>query len=392
MKLIFIIFKKEMTDLLRDRRTIMAMMVLPLVLVPIVFTFISRMSLLPNDSNDMKQIRVAIQTNGNGADLLERFQLRKDLKIIEGLSPQEMNQLVIDDSLDFGLIISKNFDKQILDGKTGDLELLHKYSRRDTLLYSSFVKTIRTFRRSVIKDRLAQIGADISILNPTKIKDINLKKDSNIMGAIAGGILPIFFVLFCFMGALYPAIDLFTGEKERGTIETLLVLPVNRFQLLIGKMLVVVSTGVISGILTFLGIFLFLKFNADLPFISVMLNIKSVLWMILMMIPLTTFFAGILIPISIYAKSFKEAQSLLQPMVIVIIFPIIFGLFPGIELNIKTAFIPILNVALASKSITTGSIDYGLLALVFLSLFLLAAIGIVLAKRWFRNEASIFRT
>lgn len=392
MRSILIIFKKEMRDLLRDRRTIMAMIVLPLILVPVIFTVMAR-AVLPNDSSsgNFKNIQIAIQTNGNGAELMDRFHRRKDLDIKEGLSPQEINRLVLDDSIDFGLILDKNFDAQIKNGKAGRLELLHKSSGSDTLSYASFVQTIRDYRRTLIEERLATIGANTSILNPTDLKAKNLTPKKNLIGSFVGSLLPMFFVIFCFMGAMYPAIDLITGEKERGTIETLLVLPANRFYILLGKLLVIVTSGFISGLLTFLGIFLFLKLNADLPFISVILTGKSVLLILLMMIPLTTFFAGILIPISIYAKSLKEAQSLLQPLVIVIIAPAIVGMVPSITLNTTTALIPILNVSLASKDIVAGTIDYNLLLLVYLSLFLIAGLGIVLAKKWFGNEANIFR-
>ncbi len=394
MRSIFIIFKKEMKDLLRDRRTIMAMIVLPIILVPVIFTVVSRVSLSPGDSSKgFKEIKLAIQDNGNGEDLVKRFQRRKDLKLFEGLSPQEIHKWVTKDSIDFGLIISKDFDRKIEEGKTGELELLYKAEgRRDTFKYSSISSTISDFRKVIITERLAEKGTDLSILNPTSLDKQNLHKEKDSIGAFFGAIPALFFILFSFMGAMYPAIDLFTGEKERGTIETLLVLPANRFQILIGKLLVIVTAGVISGLLTFFGIFLFLKINQDLPFVTAILNLKSVLWMILMMIPLTTFFAGVLIPITIYAKSFKEAQSLLQPFIIVIIFPVIFGMFPSAELNFMTALIPILNVTLASKEIVGGTIDYGLLTVVFISLFMLAAIGVVIAKRWFGNEANIFRS
>jgi sodium transport system permease protein len=392
MRSILIIFKKEMRDLLRDRKTIMAMMVLPLVLVPVIFTVMARV-VLPSDSSSggFEKIEVAIQANGNGAELMERFQRRKDLNIREGLSPQEINKLVLDDSIDFGLILDENFDTQIKNGKAGKLELLYNSLGGDTLSYASFVQTIRDYRKGLIEERLATFGTNTSILNPTDLKAKNLNPKKSLISSFAGSLLPMFFVLFSFIGAMYPAIDLITGEKERGTIETLLVLPANRLYILLGKLLVIVTSGFISGLLTFLGIFLFLKLNADLPLISAILTGKSILLILLMMIPLTTFFAGILIPISIYAKSFKEAQSLLQPLVIVIIAPTIVGMVPSITLNKTTALIPVLNVSLASKDIVAGTIDYNLLILVYLSLFLIAGLGIVLAKRWFGNESNIFR-
>lgn len=389
---VFIIFKKEMKDLLRDRRTIMAMMILPVVLIPIILTLVSRFAFSTDSMATIKDIRVTIYDNDNGADLIKRFQRRKDLKLVDNIAPFKFKRLIREDSLDFALVLSKNFDRQIAAGGTGDLELFHKSSVRDTLLYSRFMSTIRDYRKAIIQERLDSLGSDPSILNPIRTDKTNVKPSENLIGAFAGSIIPIFFILFCFMGAMYPAIDLFTGEKERNTIETLLVLPASRMQILTGKLLVIVTAGVISGLLTFLGIFLFIQFNQDLPIISSIINLESVLLILPMMIPLTTFFAGLLIPTSIYAKSFKEAQSLLQPLIIVIIAPVVAAMIPSMELNFKTAWLPIFNVALASKAIVADSFNYSHLIIVYISLFLIAAFGILLARQWFGNERNIFRS
>ena len=196
---------------------------------------------------------------------------------------------------------------------------------------------------------------------------------------------------------MYPAIDLFTGEKERGTIETILSVPVSRMEILLGKMLVVIMTGVTSGVLTILGLYLALKLNPEIPptiinIVDQILKPTPILLIILMLIPLTTFFAGLLIPISIYSKSFKEAQSLIQPMSFLIIIPLVIGMIPGIKLTAITALVPVLNIALASREIIAGTIDYSLLAIVFVSLIIFAGIGVSLCVRWFGEEGNILRT
>jgi len=196
---------------------------------------------------------------------------------------------------------------------------------------------------------------------------------------------------------MYPAIDLFTGEKERGTIETILTVPASRLEILIGKLIVVVLSGVISGVLVIFGMYLTLIFNPDVPpmvlnIVNQILTPYNIGLIILMLIPLTIFFAGILIPISIYSKSFKEAQSLITPLTFVAIFPLIIGMIPGFKLTVLTALIPVANVALATKEIIAGTIDYGLLSLVFLSLISFAAIGLGMCVKWFSSEGNILRT
>ena len=138
--------------------------------------------------------------------------------------------------------------------------------------------------------------------------------------------------------------------------------------------------------------FLIIKKEILISLRNTRIQIAGIFLITLMLIPLTTFFAGVLIPASIYAKSFKEAQSLIQPLMFIVIVPLVIAMMPGFELDIFTALIPVVNVALATKEIVAGTIDYGLLSLVFVSLFVFAGIGIAVCVRWFGAEGNILRT
>jgi len=395
MGIIFTIFKKEMTDTLRDRRTVITMVLIPLLLLPLIFTITSFVSNSNTEAARDKHLKVAVYANGNGGELIKWLKRRKDMDVLDDVHPQNFKQLIREDSLDFAIIIDDGFDKAINDGITGEVSIYYK-SLSDTILYQRLVSTINRYNKSLLQSRLNALGATLETIKPIDINNVNVYSSRESIGKLAGATLPYFFVLFCFMGAMYPAIDLFTGEKERSTIETLLVVPANRLQILVGKMLVIVCTGVLSGILTIVGLLAVLKFNTEIPvFISAialqLLNPKAIFLIIMMMIPLTTFFAGILIPASIYARSFKEAQSLIQPLIFIIVIPLVIGSIPGTGFNFITASVPILNVALATREIVAGTIDINLLIIVYLSLFIFAGLGIYVSLRWFGHEGNIFR-
>jgi sodium transport system permease protein len=110
-----------------------------------------------------------------------------------------------------------------------------------------------------------------------------------------------------------------------------------------------------------------------------------------LLLPLTIFFAAFLLSISIFTKSFKEAQSIISPLSIVVFLPLIIGVLPGITLNATTALIPILNVSLATKEIIAGTIKPGLLAMVYVSSIVLAGISLYGCSKWFEREETIFR-
>jgi len=190
---------------------------------------------------------------------------------------------------------------------------------------------------------------------------------------------------------------LFTNEKERGTLETILVTPVKRLEILFGKMIVVSLTGLVSAILSIVGLSFGLKqFSKALPqdIMGTLVNFiepSNVIMLVAMLIPLVVFFAGIMTLITTYAKSYKEAQSIVSPMMILIVLPAIMGLMPGMELTALTAIIPITNIALASKEIISGTINYSLYAMVLASLLIYAVISVALAVKWFSKESNIVK-
>ena len=215
------------------------------------------------------------------------------------------------------------------------------------------------------------------------------------LGKYVGGFIPYLFIIFGFIGCLYPAIDLFTGEKERKTLETLLTAPVARWKILVGKMFVVVLSGISGASFAIIGLFLSLEMFEfiDNPKIveavNSILSIKFILLLFLLLIPLTIFFAGIMIPITISAKSFKEAQSILTPVNFMIILPAMVGFIPGIELTYATALIPIVNIVLASKELVADTLGIDLLILTFLVMTAFAVLSIALSYKRFGRESNI---
>lgn len=395
MKQIFIIFKKELRGTLRDRRTVLAMMVFPLLLIPSILSVSMTFQASQSDKAMNKELRIGIVGNGNGKEFTRALGYSTGIIVVENMEEKALKNLVKSDSLDAGIIIATTFDKSIAENRTGTIE--YYFNSTDAPQIKERIESsIELFENGVLTDRLDSLKISDAVINPIQIieKDVYTSKES--MGKMIGGFLPYLFVLFCMMGAMYPTIDLFTGEKERGTLETILTVPASRLQILLGKMGVVVTTGVISGIMAILGLYAALQFNPDAPefFINIINSILkpgAIALIVAMLIPLTIFFGGAMIPVAIYAKSFKEAQSMIQPGLIVVILPLAIGMMPGMELHFGTALIPILNVALASKEIIAGTINYSLLALVFTSLITFAVIGVWLSIQQFGKESNILR-
>jgi sodium transport system permease protein len=395
MNYILIIFLKELKEVIRDKRTLMAMLVFPLLLVPSILSVSMTFQASQSEEAMTKELKIGFIDNGNGEEFKRVIGYSTDIKLIEGVAEKDLKALVKSDSLDAALVLATTFDAAIRENRTA--KIAYYYNSTDANEIKQRIEgTIEAYEQNLLKDRLEALKLMDDVINPVEVekKDIYTQEES--LGKMIGGFLPYIFVLFCLMGAMYPTIDLFTGEKERNTIETLLTVPANRLQILLGKMGVVVISGVVSGLMAIIGLYIAMKVNPDAEevFVNIVNRIlepTSVGLIIAMLIPLTIFFGGTMVPIAIYAKSYKEAQSMIQPGMIVVIMPLVIGMMPGVQLNFGTALIPILNVALASKEIIAGTIDYGLLAVVFISLVAIAAIGVLLSIRQFSKESNVLR-
>jgi sodium transport system permease protein len=394
--MIFRIFRKELLDTLRDRRTLMTMLVIPILVFPItlnVFVEISK-SFEESASTQTMKIGIVGDQNKTYTRQLEQIPAAVGPKKIEIYKDSlALRKAIETDQIQLGLIIPAN-EKDLLENQqTITLNWLLDASEvgrsERAALYGS------SLQANAEGERLQKLGLRPEQIKPLANNTINCASNKKMVGQLAGGFLPYIFIAFGFIGCMYPAIDLFTGEKERGTLETLLTVPVERWKILIGKMLVVVSSGMLAATCALIGLFISIEFldlaaNKELlEVIHSVLTFNFILSMFALLLPLVIFFAGVMIPIAIYAKSFKEAQSIITPLNIVMVLPAMAGFFPGIELNLNTAFIPVVNVVLATKELVAGTLSWAYFAGVFSVMCLLATLAIGLSYKQFDKEANI---
>jgi len=394
MKNIFNIARKEFIDTLRDKRTLLVMIVVPLLLFPVIFSFVSSIQQSSMEKAQQRQLKIGYLATQQGNMFLNYLTEQENVELIPLKTIEDNTSLIKQDSLDAVIDFSEGFFNQVDNMQTGTVEFFYESTEEGVERRISGV--FKSFKNNLVSQRLERINVDAKVINPVELAHHDVATTQEKIGKYAGGLIPYVFILFCFIGAMYPAIDLFTGEKERMTIETILASPVKRIEILSGKMVVVVATGIFSALLAIVGLFAGLNFADALPseIIEVtgdILQVKFIVLLLTMLIPLTIFFAGILIPISIYAKSFKEAQSIITPINILVIVPAIVGMLPGVELSVQTAAIPIVNIALATKEIIAGTIDYGLLTVVYSSLIVIALAGVFFSVRYFAQENNILR-
>lgn len=394
--MIFHIFKKELIDTLRDRRTLMTMLIIPILVFPIILNVFVNLSASFEKSASKERFKIGIVGNKDQFlakelnEIPEEMGKKELLFFSDSISLFKSLEL---DSVQLALVPNKSFEYQMKELFPANLRWYFDASelgrKERAELYMNIIET------KAQEKRYDDLQIDGRKIKPFKIDYINVASDKKMVGKLAGGILPYIFIAFGFIGCMYPAIDLFTGEKERGTLETLLTTPVSRWQILTGKMLVVILSGLLAATCSLLGLFISIEFlniveNQELlKIIHEVLSFSFIATMFSLLIPMTIFFAGVMIPIAVYAKTFKEAQSIITPLNIVMVLPAMIGFFPGIELNISTACIPVVNVVLATKELIAGTLDFKYLIVSFFVMLLLATAAVLISFKQFGKESNV---
>ncbi len=391
MNTIFIVLKKELTDTLRDKRTLISAIILPAIVIPLLIFGVTKLQKSLMDKAGEKAVRIALvgvpaayQNTFNDS----KFKLQKNLNVATG------KNAIQKDSLDAIVEFQPDFLQKVDSMKSGVVHLYYKST--NLLLYKRMAEKLDSLKAELLRGRIKQLNISEEALMPLVISKEDIASPKEQIGKLVGGFLPYIFILFCFMGCMYPAIDLITGEKEKGTMETLLTVPASRFKILVGKIIAISLVGLCAATMTILGMVTALKLLPNIPkeFLNVlndMLSLKFVGMLYCMLIPLSIFFAGMLSAMVIRAKSFKEAQSMVTPMTFVIIIPALIATIPGIELNWQTSVIPVLNIALATKEIIAGTINIFQYAVVVSSLIAFALLAAFFSYKQFSKESMVLK-
>ena len=396
-----IVFFKEMRDILRDRKTLLLMIVLPIVAVPLLLNLFIGFVLKQEEEARTEVLEYVVFGVEHAPELTKTFETSKGFKNVSLSSPDELARAIREDSIDFGLVIPEKTAGWLSGEEQATIEFHFDNASVGSKVEERVVKVVGEFNNKVTAARLTELGVSSSRKRRALLEPIRLEKKGTgnlreVIGDRIGGMVPYFFIAFCFMGVVYPAIHLGAGEKERGTLETLLLAPIPRHQLVIGKFLAVFCGGVIAVLLNLasVGTWLAVKageFRGVLGSLIGWIDTLDLVLLALMLIPVAAMFAALLLSVSIFARNSPEASTLISPFGIVLIVPAVLALLPGVELNWFWAWIPVTNVSLAMKELLKGTMDYSMLLAIFASSTLIAAGLLFFCAKWFNRESVLFR-
>ncbi len=393
-----IVYRKELTDSLRDRRTLVSMIAIPLLIFPVMmlgFSYLA-LKLVGQAKKEVPQIMVL-----GGEDSPKVMAGLRNLNTIEIVPPApDYVEQISNKKIRAAVEIPKGFDAALERNEKTTVKIyMYEGEIKSSFAADRVEKFFSELREKTARDRLEARKLPVSLLKPFDIEQKNVAPPEKVGGSMFGGLIGYMVILLCMTGAMYPAIDLTAGEKERGTMETILCSPVERTHLVLGKFLMVLTASLASAVLSvismgfsFLGVSKLgsLESGGRSPF-QMSINPKAVLAVFGMVLPMAVLFAAALMTIALFAKSYKEAQSYLTPMTFLVVIPAVASLLPGVELNAKLALIPVLNTSLVSKEILTGTYHWNYIALIFLSSCAYAAAAMFIAVKMFQREDVLFR-
>jgi sodium transport system permease protein len=400
----FVIFRKELIEVLRDRRTLVFMIALPLLAIPGLLELTLRVTSEAQRKASTETLRYAIFDERHAPAVAETLAAAPGFERVtldrSAANPGAIADAIGAGTIDFALVIGAPAGASDSAGTQTAVTLYHDNASTTDKAMERATEVLTALSERERDRRLVALGvpeaARDRLLVPVRVTAVGTADMRAVFGELVGGMLPYIFIIFCFLGALYPAVDLAAGEKERGTLETLLLVPVARHRIVLGKYLVVFAAAMTAAVLSMVSLGAWGAYKSSSiegAFGAVLSSIGALdlALVALMFVPAAAIFAAILLSISIYARSFREAQSYAMPLNLLVILPAMLPMLPGVEMTWGWAMVPITNIALAIKELVKGTMSYEMLVAILGSSALLAGALLGFCTWWFRRENVLFR-
>ncbi|MPQ60426.1 ABC transporter permease [Duganella sp. FT27W] len=394
------IYLKELLELIRDRKTFIFTIVIPVFAMPLIFAAFGMLSSSMFRQAREAEMAYAIFGQEHAPALAQRFAAEPSFKRVALAAPADIRAAIADERIKFALVIPAAAQNTLARREQSHIELHYNSAATIDVTRKRVIAVLAVENNALRQQALADMGLSAPqqryVLDPVALLDRSTANKREQMGAMMGGMVPYLLLMVCLLAAMYPAIDTGAGEKERGTLETLLLAPVSRTAIVLAKFLMLFTVGLTSALLMIASLGAVLTFgghlfSGDLAQVVRSINMLDLALLALMLVPTAAIFAAILLAISIYAKSYKEAVGMISPLIIVIILPTMVALLPGVEMNWGWAMVPLTNVALAMKELVKGTMEYRMLSAIMLSSTVTAGLLLAMCRWWFNREQVLFR-
>jgi len=386
--IVWTIFRKDLLETLRDRRTLFTTLVLPLIVYPLLFTAIGSFTSNKREQINAQSARIAVwgpvPESAVQAILKEKASL-VDRRASVPPSPEDVaRQAVADKTVDVVVVTPEGEAGPSVPVKVyGDSTQFESEAMQERVL-----KVLRKHDEGLLEERMVALGQPRVSARPLLLEEADLSNSARRAASLVGSILPYMVLVLLASAAFYSAVDLTAGEKERGTLQTLLTAPVHALEVVSGKYLAVVTMTLVAAManIVSLGLAIGRILSGDSGHASFQMGPRVSLTLFLTLLPAALLLSALFVAVGVMARTYKEGQSYLMPMLLLVVFAALASTLPGVELTPALALVPLTNVALLMRALLSGRATLALGTTVVISSFAYAAMGVVLAARVFETE------
>lgn len=373
------ILKKELREIFRDKKSLSMMLIVPL-MIPLIIIGMSYLfeNNVNKDIDDYNKIGFAYELNETEKYLADSFKI----DVVTG-TKEELEKMYKEGSIN--LYVTKDGNHYETYGYENDtssyaVSLISSYFEQ----YKSILQENYLINKNIKPD---------DVLDIITLSNVTLEEE-NFFGNYIVSYAFMFIMMAVTVASTYPATDTTAGEKERGTLETLLTLPISSKSIIIGKYISVAISSIVTGIISLILAYFSLMYAGShfdiYNGVDITLNIGQVVFAGLIIVAYAFMISGICISIASHAKTFKEAQSALGPITLVSIFPGMIAFFLNVKSSCLLSMIPFINYTLLFDDVTKGSFSVLNIMLMFLSTFIIIALMLSIIIKQYKSEKVLF--
>ena len=373
------ILKKELRELFRDKKSLAMMLIIP-IFIPLIMLGMSALfeAQANKDIEEYNKIGFAYDLSEEEKQIAEEM----NIEIING-TEEELKQKYEDEEIN--LYITKDGNKYILNSNSSDT--------------STYAKNLMESYFNTYKQYLQQNYLQTNNINPNEVLNIitveeNLIEEDNYFVNFIKNYAFLFIIMAITVSATYPATDTTAGEKERGTLETLLTFPIKSKDIILGKFLGVTISSIITGLISLALAIISLIIAQDMFSIyegmDIMFTPITIIFAIVVIIAYSFFISGLCISIASTSKTFKEAQSALTPLTFISFFPGMIAFMVEVTGTPLISIIPFLNYTVIFTDINNGNIDILNIALMLISTIIYISIVLTYIIKQYKSEKVLF--
>ena len=373
------ILKKELRELFRDKKSLAMMLVIP-IFIPLLVIGMSALfeSQMNVDTEEYNKIGFSYELS----EVEESIAKEMDIDVVHGTT-KELKEKYEEGNID--LYITKKDNHYTIHSDGSD--------------NSSYASSLMETYFNTYKEVLQQESLSKQKINPDEILNIitvdeKVVEEDNFFASYIKNYAFLFILMAITVSATYPATDTTAGERERGTLETLLTFPIKSKDIIIGKFLGVTVSSIITGLLSLALAVISLFISKDMftiyEGVNTMYSLSSIIYAVVVIITYSFFISGLCIAIASTSKTFKEAQSALTPLTFISLFPGMIAFMIGITTNTIISIIPFLNFTTIFTDITAGNINVLHIFLMMLSTVIYISIVFYYIIKQYKSEKVLF--